>query len=83
VAGLGYSVEGLVQRMTESHDRPSALYSEPRRAVRVNRAHLCREMVRRGWRANDLAQAASLSPGTLTAILHGRSVSPQTLRRWR
>jgi transcriptional regulator with XRE-family HTH domain len=50
-------------------------------AVRVNQVRLRHEMVRRGWQANDLARAASVSAGTLTAILHGRSVSPHTLRK--
>ncbi|PZR89439.1 MAG: hypothetical protein DLM67_19100 [Candidatus Nephthysia bennettiae] len=49
--------------------------------VRVNQSRLWREMVSRGWRAADLAQAASVSPGTLTAVMQGRTVSPHTLRK--
>jgi hypothetical protein len=49
--------------------------------VKVNRSHLRMEMVRRGWRAYDLARAADVSPGTLTAIMRGRAVSPRTLRK--
>jgi hypothetical protein len=37
------------------------------------------EMARRGLQAIDLARLAGLNPATMTAALHGRTVSPTTL----
>jgi transcriptional regulator with XRE-family HTH domain len=37
------------------------------------------KMARRGLQAVDLARLAGLSPATMTAALHGRSVSTTTL----
>jgi transcriptional regulator with XRE-family HTH domain len=50
-------------------------------SVRVNGVHLRREMARRGWRAIDLARAAGVSAGTMTAVMKGTYVSPRTLQK--
>ncbi len=50
-------------------------------ATRVRAPHLRLEMTRRGWRSCDLARAANVSAGTVTAALHGRAISPRTLRK--
>jgi hypothetical protein len=44
--------------------------------VLVNVPRLRREIVLRGWRPTDLARAAQLSPGTMTAVMKGGPVSP-------
>jgi transcriptional regulator with XRE-family HTH domain len=49
--------------------------------VRVNVPRLRREMALRGWRPTDLARAARISPGTMTAVMKGVPISPQTLRK--
>jgi transcriptional regulator with XRE-family HTH domain len=49
--------------------------------VRVNVPRLRREMALRGWRPTDLARAARISPGTMSAVMKGASVSPRTLGR--
>jgi transcriptional regulator with XRE-family HTH domain len=49
--------------------------------VYVNVARLRREIALRGWRPTDLARAAKLSAGTMTAIMKGGPVSPRTLRK--
>ncbi len=48
--------------------------------VYVNVPRLRREIALRGWRPTDLARAAGLSPGTMTAVMKGGSVSLRTLR---
>jgi transcriptional regulator with XRE-family HTH domain len=47
--------------------------------VYVNVPRLRREIALRGWRPTDLARTAMLSPGTITAVLKGGPVSPNTL----
>lgn len=49
--------------------------------VYVNVSRLRKEIARRGWRPTDLGRAAGVSAGTMTAVMKGRAVSPQTLRR--
>jgi transcriptional regulator with XRE-family HTH domain len=41
---------------------------------------LRRELVRRGWNANELAQAARLSNATISAACRGRAISPTSVR---
>jgi transcriptional regulator with XRE-family HTH domain len=47
----------------------------------VSRSRLDRELIRRGWTANDLALAAGVSAATLSGARHGRRVAPRTLRK--
>ena len=61
---------------TRLYERTSAPAS-----VRVNGIHLRREMARRGWRAIDVARAAGVSAGTMTAVMRGTYVSPRTLQK--
>ena len=61
---------------TRLYERATATAS-----VRVNGVHLRREMARRGWRAIDLARAAGVSAGTMTAVMKGTYVSPRTLQK--
>lgn len=49
--------------------------------VYVNVPRLRREIVLRGWRPTDLARAAGLCAGTMTAVMKGGPVSPRTLQR--
>ena len=49
--------------------------------VYVNVPRLRREITLRGWRPTDLARAAGLSAGTMTAVMKGGPVSPPTLRK--
>jgi transcriptional regulator with XRE-family HTH domain len=49
--------------------------------VYVNVARVRREIALRGWRPTDLARAAGLSPGTITAVMKGGPVSPMTVRK--
>jgi len=49
--------------------------------VYVNVIRLRREIALRGWRPTDLARAAGLSAGTMTAVMKGGPVSPGTLKR--
>lgn len=41
---------------------------------------LKREVARRGWTHADLARAAGLSAGTITAATAGHPISPRTLQ---
>ena len=47
--------------------------------VHVNVTRLRDEIARRGWTSTDLARAAGLSAGTMTAVMKGSSVPPRTL----
>jgi hypothetical protein len=49
--------------------------------VLIRRDRLDLELFRRGWTAADLAQAARVSPATISGARHGHRVSPRTLRR--
>jgi hypothetical protein len=49
--------------------------------VYVNVPRLRREIALRGWRSTDLARAAGLSAGTMTAVMKGGLVSPRTLSK--
>lgn len=49
--------------------------------VRLHPSSLRREMTRRGFSAADLADAANLSPPTVTAALAGRPISASSLQR--
>jgi transcriptional regulator with XRE-family HTH domain len=42
---------------------------------------LDRELVRRGWSAKDLADAAGCSPGTISAARHGRALTSSTVAK--
>ena len=48
-------------------------------SAQVNGLRLRYEMNRRGWSASDLARAARLSPGTVSAALAGRPVAVVSL----
>jgi len=50
-------------------------------SIRVNGQRLEHELVRRGWTGQDLARAAKVSPGTLSAALRGRRISNRSLLR--
>ena len=45
----------------------------------MNAARLDRELARRGWNATDLAKAAGISVGTISAARRGRPVANATL----
>jgi DNA-binding Xre family transcriptional regulator len=49
--------------------------------VRLDAARLEYELVRRGWDAADLAQAAGVSQGTLSAARQGKRINQRTLIR--
>jgi helix-turn-helix protein len=49
--------------------------------MRLKAARLEYELVRRGWNAIDLARAAGVSPGTLSAAMRGRRVNRRTVIR--
>ena len=49
--------------------------------VRLDAARLEYELVRRGWDAADLAQAAGVSQGTLSSARKGKRVNQRTLVR--
>jgi transcriptional regulator with XRE-family HTH domain len=49
--------------------------------VRVDAGRLEYELVRRGWDAADLAQAAGVSQGTLSSARRGRRINQRTLVR--
>jgi len=49
--------------------------------VRLDAARLEYELVRRGWDAADLAQAAGVSQGTLSSARQGRRINQRTLIR--
>jgi transcriptional regulator with XRE-family HTH domain len=42
---------------------------------------LDRELVRRGWSAKDLADAAGCSPGTISSARHGRALTSSTVAK--
>lgn len=48
--------------------------------IRIDTERLRREMACRGLYCSDLARRADLSPATVSAVMHGRPVSPRTLR---
>ena len=50
-------------------------------SVRLSRARLEQELVRRGWTGQDLAIAAGLSAATVSAARRGRPVHARTIRR--
>jgi transcriptional regulator with XRE-family HTH domain len=47
----------------------------------VDPTRLDRELARRGWNATDLAKAAGISVGTISAARQGRPVSNATLSK--
>jgi transcriptional regulator with XRE-family HTH domain len=49
--------------------------------LRLDAARLEYELVRRGWDAIDLARAAGVSPGTLSAAMRGRRINQRTVIR--
>jgi len=49
--------------------------------VYVNVRRLRRDIALRAWRPTDLARAAGLNAGTITAVMKGSAVSPRTLRK--
>ena len=49
--------------------------------MRLSRARLELELVRRGWTGQDLAQAAGISAATVSAARRGRAVHASTVRR--
>jgi len=49
--------------------------------VRLDAARLEYELVRRGWDAADLAQAAGVSQGTLSSARQGKRITQRTLIR--
>lgn len=49
--------------------------------VTVRAVVLRHEMARRGWNSSALARAAGLSPATVSAVLSGKPVAADTLRR--
>lgn len=49
--------------------------------MRLSRARLELELVRRGWTGQDLALAAGLSAATVSAARRGRAVHARTVRR--
>lgn len=49
--------------------------------MRLSRARLELELVRRGWTGQDLALAAGLSAATVSAAMRGRAVHASTVRR--
>ena len=49
-------------------------------SVTLNGERLRRELVRRGWNANELAHAARLSNATVSAACRGIAISPTSVR---
>ncbi len=49
--------------------------------LRLSVARLELELARRGWDAIDLARAAGVSPGTLSAAMRGRRINQRTVFR--
>ena len=49
--------------------------------VKIRADKLRRELVRRGWSANDLCRASGLSRPAVAGALAGRLVKPMTLKR--
>ncbi len=49
-------------------------------SVTLDSERLRRELVRRGWNANELAHAARLSNATISAACRGRAISPTSVR---
>lgn len=49
--------------------------------VRLDAARLEYELVRRGWDAADLAEAAGVSQGTLSSARKGKRITKRTLIR--
>lgn len=49
--------------------------------IRIRHDMLRRELVRRGWCANDLCRASGLSRPAVAGALSGKRVKPMTLKR--
>jgi transcriptional regulator with XRE-family HTH domain len=49
-------------------------------SVTLDSERLRRELVRRGWNATELAQAARVSNATVSAACRGRAISPTSVR---
>ena len=50
-------------------------------SARISRARLDRELVLRGWTAQDLARRSGVSGATISAARHGQPVRPSSIHR--
>ena len=50
-------------------------------SARISRARLDRELVLRGWTAQDLARLSGVSGATISAARQGQSIRPNTIHR--